>query len=871
MAARSLSRSRGLQRRLGFAAANRAGPDRAANEGGPMDSDTKSVEMAAGNSSDADRLLRRYGVNATRFAGAPDALYERHLMFDNVVELESSDARERYEAAARAVRDVLAERWLRTDETYARENPKRVYYVSIEFLIGRSLGNNVMNLMLDPVVERTFDEHGRQWLEILHEEPDAGLGNGGLGRLAACFLDSMATLQLPAMGYGLRYEHGIFRQKIRNGWQEERPDNWLRHPDPWEVVRPNESVEVTFGCSFELRAGTLRMIPNKPSTLIGVPYDRPVIGYGGKTVNTLRLWSATAAHAFDFQRFSGGDFVASIAEALNAESLTRVLYPDDHTPQGRELRLMQEYFLVACSLADALRRFRESNADWRTLPEKAAIQLNDTHPSLAVPELMRILLDEAHLGWDEAWDLTRRTLAYTNHTLLPEALERWPVEWMEILIPRQLEIVLEINRRLLDDIRARFPGDDGRAARTSLVEEGQVKHIRMANLAIVGSHSTNGVAAIHSELLRRTTVRDLAEAFPERFNNKTNGVTPRRWLRLANPALAETISAAIGDSWIADLTQLRKLQPLADDSAFRADIRQAQRAAKARFADWVKRHTDVAVDPDTIFDCQIKRIHEYKRQLLNALRIVVLYQRLRENPGLELPPRTFFFAGKAAPAYQLAKVIIKFINNLALAIDSDPAIRGKLNVVFLPEYNVTLAERCIPAADVSNQISTAGYEASGTSNMKFMMNGALTLGTRDGATIEMAEQAGEENFFLFGLSAQEVADSRPWYNPYWHYENEPETRKALDLIFSDHFSREEPGIFEPLRGALLTNGDQFMHLADLTSYLRADGALCELYRQPDDWAHKVILNIAASGKFSSDRTISEYAAEIWHVQPCPVP
>ncbi len=836
-----------------------------------MESDPKAFDTAEENSLDADKLLRQYGVGSTRFAGAPDALYERHLKFDNVVELESSDSRERYEAAARAVRDILSERWLRTDETYARENPKRVYYVSIEFLIGRSLGNNVMNLMLDPVVERTFDEHGRQWMEILHEEPDAGLGNGGLGRLAACFLDSMATLQLPAMGYGLRYEHGIFRQRIRNGWQEERPDNWLRHPDPWEVVRPSESVEVTFGCSFELRAGTLRMIPNSPSTLIGVPYDRPVIGYGGKTINTLRLWSATAAHAFDFQRFSGGDFVASIAQALNAESLTRVLYPDDHTPQGRELRLMQEYFLVACSLADAVRRFRESNTDWRTLPEKAAIQLNDTHPSLAVPELMRILLDEALLGWDEAWDLTRRTLAYTNHTLLPEALERWPVEWMEILIPRQLEIILEINRRLLDDIRTRFPGDAGRAARTSLVEEGPMKHIRMANLAIVGSHSTNGVAAIHSELLRRTTVRDLAEAFPERFNNKTNGVTPRRWLRLANPALAETISAAIGDSWIADLTQLRKLQPLANDAAFRADIHKAQRAAKARFADWVKRHTDVTVDPDTIFDCQIKRIHEYKRQLLNALRIVVLYQRLRENPSLELPPRTFFFAGKAAPAYQLAKVIIKFINNLALTIDSDPAIRGKLNVVFLPEYNVTLAERCIPAADVSNQISTAGYEASGTSNMKFMMNGALTLGTRDGATIEMAEEAGEENFFLFGLSAQEVADSRPWYSPYWHYENEPETRKALDLIFSDHFSREEPGIFEPLRGALLTYGDQYMHLADLTSYLRADGALCELYRKPDDWALKVILNIAASGKFSSDRTISQYAAEIWHARPCPVP
>ena len=821
-----------------------------------MASNPKALDMADKSSTDAGKLMREYGVGSVPFAGAPEALYDRRLKFDNVVEPEASDSRERYEAAARAIRDILSTRWLQTDETYARENPKRVYYLSIEFLIGRSLGNNVMNLMLDPVVAQSFDEHGRVWTEILHEEPDAGLGNGGLGRLAACFLDSMATMQLPAMGYGLRYEHGIFRQKIRNGWQEERPDNWLRHPDPWEVVRPTESVDVTFACSFEVRAGTLHMVPNVPTTLIGVPYDRPVVGYGGKTVNTLRLWSATASHSFDFQRFSGGDFVASIAEALNAESLTRVLYPDDHTPQGRGLRLMQEYFLVACSLGDIVRRFRESNSDWRTLPDKAAIQMNDTHPTLAVPELMRILLDEAHLGWDEAFDLTRRTLAYTNHTLLPEALERWPVEWMQLLIPRHLEIIFEINRRLLDDIRARFPGDDGFAARTSLIEEGQTKHIRMANLAIVGSHSTNGVAAIHSELLRKTTVRDLAEAFPERFNNKTNGVTPRRWLRLANPWLSEAITGAIGDSWIADLDELKRLRPLADDAAFRAELLKAQRACKARFADWVKRHTDVDVDPDTMFDCQIKRIHEYKRQLLNALRIVVLYDRLRENPGLALPPRTFFFAGKAAPAYYLAKVIIKFINNLAQTIDNDPAVRGRLKVVFLPEYNVTLAERCIPAADVSNQISTAGYEASGTSNMKFMMNGALTLGTRDGATIEMAEEAGEENFFLFGLTAQQVADSRPWYSPYWHYQNEPETRKALDLIFSDHFSRNEPGIFEPLRGALLTHGDQFMHLADLTSYMRADGALCDLYSRPDDWARKVILNVAASGKFSSDRTIA---------------
>jgi glycogen phosphorylase len=828
--------------------------------------------QAAGTpaSPDAAALLKSYAISAALFSGAPDALYERHLKYDNIVEPDTANTRERFKAAARAVRDILSDRWLRTHKTYARENPKRIYYISIEFLIGRSLGNNVMNLLLDPIVGPSFKSDGHEWREILHEEPDAGLGNGGLGRLAACFLDSMATMQLPAMGYGLRYEHGIFQQKIRNGWQEERPDNWLAHPDPWEIVRPAESVQVKFGCSFELREGKLNMIPNKPSTLIGVPYDRPVVGYGGKTVNTLRLWSAAATDSFDFQRFSGGDFVAAIAEALNAESLTRVLYPDDHTEQGRELRLMQEYFLVACSLADAIRRFRESNSDWRLLPEKAAIQLNDTHPTLAVPELMRILLDEAHLGWDEAWHITRATLAYTNHTLLPEALERWPVEWMRFLIPRQLEIIFEINRRFLDAVRARYPNDEGRAARVSLIEEGQPQHVRMAHVAIVGSHSTNGVAAIHSELLRKTTVKDLAEVFPERFNNKTNGITPRRWLKLANPWLSTTISTAIGDGWITDLAELEKLRPLAKDAAFLGSVQKAQHECKARFADWVKRHTDVTVDPHTVFDCQIKRIHEYKRQLLNALRIVVLYQRLHENPGLDLPPRTFFFAGKAAPAYYLAKVIIKFINNLAQTIDADRVMRGKLKVVFLPEYNVTLAERCIPAADVSNQISTAGYEASGTSNMKFMMNGALTIGTRDGATIEMAEEAGEENFFLFGLTAQEVANSQPWYNPHWHYENEPETRKALDLIFSDHFSPHEPGIFEPLRGALLDHGDHFMHLADLTSYLHADGRLCDLHRKPNEWTEKVVHNIAASGKFSSDRTIGEYARDIWGAKPCPV-
>jgi glycogen phosphorylase len=607
------------------------------------------VEAEQQNSVESERLLQKYGCSAPGFAGAPDALFERHLKSENVVESESSDARERYEAAARALRDVLSDRWSHADETYTRKNPKRVYYLSIEFLVGRSLASNVMNLGLDPLVEQTFGKKGPLWTELLDEEPDAGLGNGGLGRLAACFLDSMATLQLPSMGYGLRYEHGMFRQSFRDGWQYERPDNWLHHPDPWEVVRPGEGVEVAFGCSFELREGILRLIPQRPSTLIGVPYDRPVAGYGGHTINTLRLWSGTAAHAFDFQRFSGGDFVAAMAEGLAAELPTQVLYPNDETLQGRGLRLVQEYFLVACSLADLIRRFRAANTDWRTLPDKTAIQLNDTHPSLAVPELMRILLDEAHLGWDEAWDITRRTLAYTNHTLLPEALERWPVEWLEILVPRQLEIIFEINRRLLDDLRVRFPGDEGRAVRASLIEEAPQKSVRMANLAIVGSHSTNGVSAIHSELLRTTTVRDLAETFPERFNNKTNGVTPRRWLKLANPALAGTISAAIGDSWITDLDQLQKLRPLAQDAPFRAEIRKAKRAAKTRLAEWLRAHSDVILDPDTIFDCQIKRIHEYKRQLLNALRIVVFYQRLRENPSLSVPPRTFIFAGKAPP------------------------------------------------------------------------------------------------------------------------------------------------------------------------------------------------------------------------------
>ena len=825
----------------------------------------------ADGSKDLTKLASQYGIDPNAVSGTLHGLYERHLFLDNGVDPAITNAREHYEAFARSVRDVLSRRWVDTNKTYHEANPKRVYYLSMEFLIGRSLANNVTNLMLDPLLEGVIDQKNVDWLALLQKEPDAGLGNGGLGRLAACFLDSMATLQLPAMGYGLRYEYGMFKQTIQDGWQHEVPDNWLRHPDPWEMARPYARVSVQLNCSFILRDGALRAIAGRDSFLYGIPYDRPVVGYGGKNINTLRLWAAAAPDYFDFQEFSTGDFVGALAETLAAESITRVLYPDDSTGMGQALRFVQEYFLVACSLADLVRRFRHDNKDWNVFPEKVAIQLNDTHPTMAVPELMRILLDDAHLGWEAAWEITQRTLAYTNHTLLPEALEKWPVEWFSSVAPRLLEILYEINRRFLDEVRSKHPEDEGLVSRVSLIEEGEVRKVRMANLAIVGSHSTNGVAAIHSLLLRSITVKDLAELFPERFNNKTNGVTPRRWLRLCNVPLARTITEAIGEEWITDLSQLSRLKPLADDAGFRAAFLKAQHESKIEFANWLKNTSGLSVEPATIFDSQVKRIHEYKRQLLNALRIVVLYNRLRENPGLEMPPRTFFFAGKAAPAYQLAKLIIKFLNNLAGTIDGDPAAKGKLKVLFLPDYRVTLAERLIPASDVSNQISTAGYEASGTSNMKFMMNGALTIGTRDGATIEMAEAAGEENFFLFGLTAQQVVESRSWYNPHWHYENEPETRKALDMIFSDYFSRNEPGVFEPLRETLLTRGDYYMHLADLKSYLDADERLCRLYANPDQWAHKSILNVANSGTFSSDRTISQYCSEIWKVAPCPVP
>ena len=815
-------------------------------------------------------ITARYGCGSVKFTGADDALYERRLAFDHVVDPAEASPRERFEAVAWAIRDVLSQRWAFTQKEYDRVNPKQVYYLSMEFLIGRSLANNIVNLMLSPLVDSAARQKGLELAELIEQEPDAGLGNGGLGRLAACFIDSLATMAIPAIGYGLRYDYGIFRQEIRDGAQVEQPDHWLARADPWEVSRPNETVSVPLASTFDTHGGTITVRHGQHSHLLGVPHDRPVVGHGGRTINTLRLWQASTPEVFDFGEFSGGDFFGAVSDRVLAETVSRVLYPDDSTPRGRSLRFLQEYFLVACSLADIVARFLRRGNDWRSLPEKVAVQLNDTHPAMAVAELMRILLDRAGLDWDEAWDLTVRTLAYTNHTLLPEALEKWPVELFEALLPRQLEIIHEINRRFLDDIRAAQPGDEAKVSRMSLIEESPTRQVRMANLAIVGTHSTNGVAAIHSELLRTRTVADFAAMFPERFSNKTNGVTPRRWLLLANPDLAALLTEVVGDGWVTDLGSLGQVAPLAEDAAFREQFLAAKRAAKARFVDWIKARAGISLDPDSIFDTQIKRIHEYKRQLLNVLQVVVSYNRLRANPSLDVPPRTHLFAGKAAPAYRLAKLIIRLINDVGSVVNNDPAVRGKLRVEFLPNYSVTLAERLIPASDVSEQISTAGYEASGTSNMKFMMNGALTVGTRDGATIEIAEEAGEENVFLFGLTDEQVAGSRGWYDPRWHYEHEPETRHALDLIFSGHFNRGEPGRYEPIRDALLTHGDYYMHLADLAPYVEAQSRVSTLYADRMGWGRKAIFNVARSGKFSSDRTIAEYAESIWGAAPVPI-
>ncbi len=782
----------------------------------------------------------------------------------------------RYRALAYAIRDRIIHQWDLSRKTQRQKHSKRVYYLSLEFLMGRAMTNNIINLKLEKSVRDALKSLGYTYEELAEVEPDAGLGNGGLGRLAACFLDSLATMELPAYGYGIRYNYGIFRQEIKNGWQVEEPDNWLKNENPWEIKRHDLVYPVYFGGEVrEMREGgrdVFRWIPDE--MIDGIAYDTPIVGYGGKTINTLRLWSAQSPEGFSFDEFNSGDYTEAVRKKINAETLSQVLYPNDTLYMGKELRLKQQYFFVSCSLQDILRRFKR-NADykWSKFPSEAAIQLNDTHPSLAIPELMRLLIDNEGLGWDEAWDITVKTMGYTNHTLLPEALEKWPLPMIEKILPRHMQIIYEINQRFLDYAVSYFPMQNDKIAKISIIEESNPKMVRMANLSIIGSHSVNGVAELHSELLKREMFPEFNTIFPGRFNNKTNGITQRRWLLDANPKLAALISDAIGDGWITDYDKIRELKNFADDSAFAEKFAAIKRDNKLRAAEYLKRTSGIIVDPDTLFDVQIKRIHEYKRQLLNAINVMMIYNRLKNDSDYynSFQPMTFLFGGKAAPGYINAKLIIKFINNISKVISSDSSVRDKLAVYFMPNYSVTMAETIIPAANISEQISTAGNEASGTGNMKFMANGALTVGTLDGANVEMAEEVGMENIFIFGHTEEEISAMQPTYRPLEWIEKDKEIQDTFSLIDSGYFSINEPHIFEPLRKSLIDYGDRYFLLADLRMYHDIHEQAQELYKtNPADWNRKAIINVAGSAKFSSDRTIREYAEEIWHIKPCKV-
>jgi starch phosphorylase len=771
-----------------------------------------------------------------------------------------------YMALSLAVRDRIVERWIVTQQCYHDVNAKRVYYFSLEFLIGRLLGTNMINLGLMGEADEAMREMGLDIEELRECESDAGLGNAGLGRLAACFLDSMATLAIPAHGYGIRYEYGIFNQRIQNGYQVEFPDEWLRLGNPWEFPRPEYTVKVRFGGRAQFQAddcGRMRASWTETEDVLAMPYDTPVVGYKNNVVNTLRLWSARSTEDFDLSYFNDGDYERAVYSKVLTENISKVLYPNDNVSQGRELRLKQEYFFTAASLADILRRFKMENKDLCRLPDKAAIQLNDTHPAVAIPELMRKLVDEECLCWDDAWDITVKTFAYTNHTIMPEALECWPVALFEKLLPRHLQIIYEINLRFLQKVASHFPGDNERLRRMSIVEEGDQKKIRMGNLAVIGSHSVNGVSELHSGLLRTRLFKDFYELDPKKFNNKTNGITQRRWLQKANTGLSALITEAIGDKWPTDLYQLKKLQPLKDDASFRQKWQKVKEDNKKALADYIADSTGIRIDHTSLFDIQIKRIHEYKRQLLFAFYIMSEYIRLKQDPKAGVLPRTFIFGGKAAPGYYMAKLIIKFINNLADTVNNDREIGQRLKVVFLENYRVSLAEKVFPASELSEQISTAGTEASGTGCMKFMMNGALTIGTLDGANIEIAEEVGSENIFIFGLKAGEVQDLRSaGYNPREYIDASPMLREILRLVQSNFLSPVEFGLFDPIVNNL-TNIDYFMVAADFDGYRRAQEAVSRAYLNHTDWTKKSIVNVARSGKFSSDRAIRQYAEEIW--------
>jgi starch phosphorylase len=778
--------------------------------------------------------------------------------------------RDVYNALSYAVRERMISRWLDTQQAYYHDDPKRIYYVSMEFLMGRSLENSLLNLGIYDDFRSAMESLGYDFAEILEEEEDAGLGNGGLGRLAACFLDSMATMSIPAYGYGIRYEYGIFRQKIVDGAQMEVPDNWLRYTNPWELDRQQHLHKVKFyGKVIESRneSGKLFYDWVDTETVMAMAHDTPIPGYGTQTVNTLRLWSAKASREFDLKFFNEGNYIRALEKKMMSENISKVLYPADNVQEGRELRLKQEYFLASATIHDVLYRFKKIHSDLRLLPEKVVVQLNDTHPALCIPELMRVLIDQEQFDWDEAWEITRKTFAYTNHTILPEALEKWPLWFFEHILPRHMIIIYEINERFLLEVRQQFPDDEPRVERMSIIEEHWERKVQMAHLAIVGSFSVNGVAALHSEILKKDLFRDFYEMYPEKFNNKTNGITQRRWLKKSNPDLASLITEAIGAGWTTDLDQLQRLRPLADDVAFRARWQQVKAAAKERLAAYILKHNCLQVDIHSLFDCQVKRIHEYKRQLLNVLHIIALYNRLKRSVGMDMPPRTFIFSGKAAPAYTMAKLIIRLINGVADVVNNDPAIQDRIKVVFLANYSVSLAELIFPAADLSEQISTAGTEASGTGNMKFTLNGALTIGTLDGANIEIMEEVGSDNIFIFGMNAAEVANLKKNYNPRDWYNGNQELKLVLDMIGSGTFSPGSPELFQPIVETLLVNGDYYMLLADFASYLAAQEDVGRLYRDSEEWQRRSILNTAGVGKFSSDRTIREYARDIWGVAP----
>jgi starch phosphorylase len=815
----------------------------------------------------------RVVVEDDRTGMHPDTLRRAvldHLYYTCIKDMHSATFGDVYQAVAHAVRDRLVRRWIQTQRTYNERDVKRVYYLSAEFLMGRALGNNLVSLGLYEMARSLLREYDLELSDILEQELDAGLGNGGLGRLAACFLDSMATLGLPGYGYGIRYEYGIFEQKIRNGRQVEQADAWLRISNPWEVPRHEYTVAVHFGGRVEEKLdedGRLRVEWVEAHRVLGVPYDTPVAGYGNNTVNTLRLWRARATKEFDLQVFNLGDFRRAVEGRAMSESISQVLYPPDDSAEGHELRLKQQYFFVACSIEDIIRRYLKTHLTFERFADRVAIQLNDTHPAIAVAELMRVLLDVHGVPWERAWDITQATIAFTNHTLLPEALERWPVAMFERLLPRHLGIIYEINRRFMRQIQIHSPGDDDRLRRMSIIAEDGERQIRMAHLAVVGSHSVNGVARLHSDLVRTQLLPDFATMYPERFNNKTNGVTPRRWLQLANPRLAEAITRRIGDTWVRDLQQLERLEEYVDDVDFLRVLQTIKRQNKVELAGVVRRLQGIDLDVDSIFDVQIKRIHEYKRQLLNILHVIAHYQRLKRGDADDAVARTFIFAGKAAPGYVTAKLHIKLINDVAETINADPAMRNRLRVVFIANYGVSLAERIIPATDVSEQISMAGKEASGTGNMKFAMNGALTVGTLDGANIEIREQVGADNFFLFGLHAAEAARVRAEdYRPRQYIERSEALRGALDLLASGFFCPDDHARFDPVLHSLY-EVDPFLVCADFDDYLACHARVDTAYHDQDAWTRMVVHNLAHVGDFSSDRSIAQYADEIWHATP----